>query len=250
MEEAKKEGAIALFGEKYEETVRTVKIGEFSHELCGGTHLHNTGEIGVLKILSETAIASGVRRIEAITGPYVEEYYKKMGKEVQFITAQLGVPANQVNDKINRLLDENKRLNKQMESYEKEVANKQLDDILNNIESINGIQLAIGMINTKDNNSLRGLGDNMRDRLKSGIGILGSVIDDKASLLVVVSKDLVNRFKAGDLASKMASVVNGKGGGRPDMAMAGGKDFDKIKAAFEEVKANIRQVLVSNEREE
>ena len=173
-----------------------------------------------------------------------------MGKEAQFIATQLGVPVNQVSDKINRLLDENKRLSKQMENYEKEVANKQLDDILNNIESFNGIQLAIGMINTKDNNSLRSLGDNMRDRLKSGIGTLGSVIDDKASLLVVVSKDLVNRFKAGDLASKMASVVNGKGGGRPDMAMAGGKDFDKIKAAFEEVRANIRQILVGTEKGE
>jgi alanyl-tRNA synthetase len=243
IEEAKKDGAIALFGEKYDDTVRTIKIGGYSYELCGGTHLSNTGEIGSFKIISESAIASGVRRIEAITGPYVEEFNKKNEKELSFIAKQLGVPENQITDKIARMIEENRMLNKQIEGYEQQSANKELDDILGRIIDINGVQLAIGKINAKDNNALRAYGDNLRDRLQNGIGVLGSVIDGKASLLVVVSKNLTKHIKAGELISKLAVIVNGRGGGRPDMAMAGGKDYSKIKDAFEEAKVLVQQTL-------
>ena len=243
-EEAKKGGAIALFGEKYEERVRAVKIGDYSHELCGGTHLKYTGEIGLFKITSESASASGIRRIVAITGSFAEDHIRQREKDLSYLAGILNVPLVQLTDKVIKLSEENKRLLKEQESWQQRSAGSDLDKLLQTPFDIEGIRVVVGQVETVNSSALRNLGDSLKEKMKSGIGVLGAAIDDKASFLVIVTPDLISKIKAGEIAAALAQLVGGKGGGRPDMAMAGGKELPKLAQALQEV-ANIVKGIVS-----
>ena len=242
IEDAKKEGAVALFGEKYDETVRVVSIGDYSKELCGGTHLRYTGEIGLFKITSESSIAAGIRRIEAITGVQAEKYVKILEDEIDEIGRQLNAPSASVLEKINKMISENKNLHIQLKTIRVKSAGNTLDQLIQKAIDIDGTKVVIAKINIQSPGMLRQIGDQLRDKLKSGIGVLFAEVDEKVSILTVVTKDLTNKYHAGKIIGKVAELVGGKGGGRPDMAMAGGKNSDKILEAIAKVPEIIRSL--------
>ena len=242
IDDAKKEGAVALFGEKYGETVRVVTIGDYSKELCGGTHLKYTGEIGLFKITSESSIAAGIRRIEAITGVQAEKYVKILENEVDEIGRQLNAPSSSVIDKINKMISENKKLHIQLKTFRVKSAGSTLDQLIQKAIEIDGTKVVIAKINIQNPGMMRQIGDQLRDKLKSGIGVLFAEIDGKVSILVVVTKDLTNKYHAGKIIGKVAELVGGKGGGRPDMAMAGGKKADKILEVIKKVPKIIKSL--------
>jgi len=232
LQDAREGGATALFGEKYGESVRVVTIDTFSKELCGGTHVSNTGEIGYIKILSESSSAAGIRRIEAITGEKAELFVLHMEDRLNKIAITLGVTDKQLELKLDKLLIEHKEMLKELESLKRASSANVLDSIVQNAVQVNGVSVIINKIHADSANELRQLGDTLRDKIKSGIGVLFAEIDDKVSILVVVTADLNKQYHAGKIANIAAELVGGKGGGRPDMAMAGGKDIHQIDSAI------------------
>ncbi len=235
IEEARKDGAMALFGEKYGEEVRVVSIADYSQELCGGTHLDFTGEIGLFKITSESSIAAGIRRIEAITGEKAEQYVKILEDELDVIGRQLNAPASAIPEKIEKMLSENKKLHVQLKAVRIKSAGNVLDNIIANSQEINGVKLVVTKVNIPNPGMMRQLGDQLKDKLKSGIGVLFAEIEGNVSILTIVTKDLTDKYHAGKIVGKIAELVGGRGGGRPDMAMAGGKDVEKIDEAMKQV---------------
>jgi alanyl-tRNA synthetase len=242
-DEAIAEGATALFGEKYGDEVRVVSLKQFSKELCGGTHVKATGEIGLFKILTENGIASGVRRIEAISGRPAYDLFSQMGRREARLCELLNVRADGLQDKVNTLLEEQKRLEKQIAELSREIAGSDLDTILRNAVEVEGIKVVAAEIVLDSSKTLREVGDKVRDRLDSGVAVLGGVISGKAALLAIVTKDLTGRISAGDLVNRTAGIVGGKGGGRPDMAQAGGNLTDKIGEAIRSVPHNVADIL-------
>jgi len=242
-DEALKEGATALFGEKYGETVRVVSIEGFSKELCGGTHVHATGDIGVFKIVSETGIASGVRRIEALTGRAAFEYLQNVNRRETELASLLNVPVEDIAAKIKNLLTNQKNLEKQIARLSTRLASSDLDDLLKKAVDIAGIRVVAAEIPLDSAKTLREVGDKVRDGLDSGVAVLGGVIKNKVALLAIVTKDLTSKISAGDVVARVASVVGGKGGGRPDMAQAGGDRVDKLGEAIRSVPTQISQIL-------
>jgi len=236
IDEARQDGAMALFGEKYGEKVRVISVGDYSKELCGGTHLRFTGEIGFFKITSESSIAAGIRRIEAITGEKAEQYIKLMEDEIDEIGRQLNAPTGGVMDKIQKMMSENKNLHIQMKAIRVKSAGSVLDEMISKAIDMNGVKVVVAKVNIPNSGMLRQIGDQLKDKLKSGIGVLFTDAGGKVSILTIVTKDLTNKYHAGKIIGKVAELVGGKGGGRPDMAMAGGKDVDKIQAAMQKVK--------------
>jgi alanyl-tRNA synthetase len=237
IEEAKKAGAVALFGEKYGETVRVVSIGEYSMELCGGTHLQNTGEIGLCKIVSETSIAAGVRRIEAITGESAEKYVQHLEDELDEIACQLSAQRTSISEKIQKIMEENKQAHLEMQKLRSKEANLLIQQLVNQAKIYSGIALVKAKVEVANPNELREMGDLLKQKLVSGIGVFFSEDSGKVSILTIVTKDLTKQFHAGKIAGELAIIVGGKGGGRPDMAMAGGKDTEKIGLALESVES-------------
>lgn len=235
IDEAKKSGATALFGEKYGDTVRVVSIGDYSRELCGGTHLKNSGEIGILKITSESSIASGVRRIEAVTGDKAEKLFYQLEDQIQDISKILNVPETTVIDKIEKLLKENKQLHDKLKTISAKSAGNILDQMIEKAIIIDDVKVVIAEIKVDNQNEMRQIGDQLKDKLHSGVGILIAKIDEKVGLLAIVTKDLIPKFHAGKIVGKVAQIVDGRGGGRPDMAMAGGKNSELIPAAIKEI---------------
>jgi len=235
IEKAKKKGAVALFGEKYGETVRVVSIGDYSKEFCGGTHLKYTGEIGFFKITSESSIAAGIRRIEGITGKQAEKYVKILEDEIDEIGRQLNAPSSSVSDKINKMISENKKLHIQLKTIRVKSAGNTLDQLIQKAVEIDGTKVVIASINIQNPGMMRQISDQLRDKMKSGIGVLFAEVDKKVSILVIVTKDLTKKYHAGKIIGKVAQIVDGQGGGRPDMAMAGGKNVAKIKDAIARV---------------
>lgn len=222
-EEAKKMGALMFFGDKYGDKVNVVQFGDYTLEFCGGTHVKNSSEIGLLKIVSESSIASGVRRIEAVTGEGVEKYISELQTKIEV-----------EEQKINQLLEEKKKL-------EKEIAALQLKEKLGGIESIlssgkavNGINIFKGKVEAANMDELKSIGDELREKMKSGVGLLISEIENKVGIVVVVSDDLIKEKKilAGNVVKQIAQIVGGSGGGRPHLATAGGKDVTKIDEAL------------------
>jgi alanyl-tRNA synthetase len=234
--EARQEGAMALFGEKYGEEVRVISIADHSKELCGGTHLNFTGEIGLFKITSESSIAAGIRRIEAITGLQAEKYVKVMEDEIDEIGRHLNAPNTSILEKLEKIISENKKLHIQLKTIRVKSAGSALDKIIANSQEIDGVKLVVTKVNVPNPGMMRQLGDQLKDKLKSGVGVLFAEIDGKVSILTIVTKDLTNRYHAGKIIGKVAELVGGRGGGRPDMAMAGGKDVNKIDEAMKMVK--------------
>ena len=235
LENARKRGAMALFGEKYDKKVRVIEISDFSLELCGGIHCKSTGEIGLIKIISESSISAGVRRIEALTGGYAYEFLKREEAILEDIQSQLNCPNSDIVRKIENMVEENKGLKKQLEKFEKGNVRKSVDKLIAHPIIVQGIKIIAGEIKVKGIQQLRESADYLKNKIGKGIGILGANIDGKVSFICVVSPDLQKKFHAGKIVNQVAQIVGGKGGGRPDMAMAGGKDVGKIKDAIAKV---------------
>ncbi|MDD3050529.1 MAG: alanine--tRNA ligase [Candidatus Cloacimonetes bacterium] len=242
LDEAKKAGATALFGEKYEDNVRVVQIGDFSKELCGGTHLYSTGEIGFFKIISESSVAAGVRRIEAITGSSAEEYVRENVNLITEISTLINTTEKNILTKIEHLLHENKNLLNEIQALKMKSANGMIDDLIAKSVVVKGVKLICAKVECENNNDLRSFGDRLRDKLSSGIGILLSNIGGKAAVLTIVTSDLTKKYQAGVIVNKFAAILGGKGGGRADMAMAGGKDTDKIDFAIQQAEKIISEL--------
>jgi alanyl-tRNA synthetase len=234
-EEAFKTDATALFEEKYGDIVRVVSLSDFSKELCGGTHTGHTGDIGLFKIIEESSIASGIRRIEAVTGSAAVRYIQKNTKLVQDTARLLKEHPDAVPQRIEKILLHQKTLEKEAEQLKAKIASLSADGAEEEARSIDGIKVLARKVTADTPASLRGLADKFKDKIKSGIITLGSVADSKVFLIVVVTKDLTDRFHAGDIVKQVASVVGGSGGGRPDMAQAGGTEPDKLDQALEKV---------------
>ncbi len=241
-DEAKESGATALFGEKYGDSVRVVSAGDFSKELCGGTHVGYTGEIGSFKIMSESSSSAGVRRIFAITGSYVLDYNKKQEEKLQKVCELLNVPEKNMLNKIEKLLEENKELSREIEKLQAAQKGDILTELLKKADEIDGVKVVAARIDVNDNKEFRATGDQLRDKIGSGIGVLIADIGGKVSIITIVTKDLIKKYQAGKIVGKVAEIVGGKGGGRPDMAMAGGKDASKIDEAVTAVPEIIKNI--------
>ena len=232
LQEALKSGAMALFGEKYGDRVRVIRIGDFSTELCGGTHLDATGQIGLFKVTDEGAVASGVRRIEAVTG---EPALAHVGREEAALRESAGllkIPPLELPRRLATLLEDQKRLEKQLAQLESKLARNQAQDLVTAAKPVAGVTVLAARLDGLDPDGLRSVVDTLRDRLPSGIIVLGSAVDGKVNLVAAVSKDLAKRFAAGRLVQEIAKMVGGGGGGRPDLAQAGGKDASKLDEAL------------------
>ncbi len=237
MEEAKKTGAMALFGEKYGETVRVVMMGDFSKEFCGGTHVKNTGNIGAFKILSESGVAAGVRRIEALTGNGVMKYYKEMEEKVQEIAKVLKANSANVIEKAEHLVAENKALHSELESMKSKAAKDALGDVMDQVIEVKGVKLLATKVSGVDMNGLRDLGDQLKEKLGDGVILLASDLDGKVNLVAMATEGAMGKgAHAGNLIKGVAALVGGGGGGRPNMAQAGGKNPAGIDAAIAEAK--------------
>lgn len=245
IEEAKKSGAMALFGEKYDEKVRVVSMGDFSKELCGGTHVGNTGSIMLFKIVSESGIAAGVRRIEALTGNGVMEYYKKQEELLHAAARALKASPSEITEKIGHLQAEVKALAGENESLKSKLAQGALGDVMDKVTEVKGVKLLAAKVEGVDMNGLRDLGDQLKEKLGEGVVLLAAVNGDKVNLLAMAT-DAAQKAgaHAGNLVKAAAAIVGGGGGGRPNMAQAGGKNPEKadeaIKAAAEILESQIR----------
>ncbi|HET7343671.1 MAG TPA: alanine--tRNA ligase [Methylomirabilota bacterium] len=233
LKEALASGAMALFGEKYGERVRVVRIGDFSTELCGGTHLDATGQIGFFKVATEGAVAAGVRRIEAVAGTAAVEAVARQERVLREIGDLLKIAPAEAPQRLRRLLDEQRALEKQLAELEGKLARSRADDLVSGARQVNGVAVVAGRIDGLDADGLRAVADRLRDRLGSGIVLVGSVVDGKVNLVAAVTRDLTKRFHAGKLVQEIARAVGGGGGGRPDLAQAGGKNPENVPAALE-----------------
>ncbi|NKF49773.1 alanine--tRNA ligase [Shewanella sp. WXL01] len=235
IEEAKEKGAMALFGEKYDDKVRVVSMGDFSIELCGGTHVGRTGDIGLFKITSEGGIAAGIRRIEAVTGAAAMEHVAEQKAQLDQAAALLKSDSASVVAKLQAQLDKVKSLEKELSQLKDKLAAAASADLAGDAMEVNGIKVLVKKLEGADPKSLRGLQDELKQKLKSAIIVLGIPGDNKVNLIAGVSNDLTKQIKAGELVSMVAQQVGGKGGGRPDMAQAGGSQPENLDAALASV---------------
>ena len=233
VEEAKKSGAMALFGEKYSQKVRVVSMGDFSKELCGGTHVANTSSIMLFKIVSESGIAAGVRRIEALTGSGVLEYYKKQEALLHEAAKALKTTPSEMVEKIAHLQGEMKALASENESLKSKLAQGSLGDVMNQVVEVKGVKLLAAKVEGVDMNGLRDLGDQLKEKLGEGVVVLAAVNEGKVSLLAMATDSAQKAgAHAGNLIKAVAAIVGGGGGGRPNMAQAGGKNPEKADEAI------------------
>ena len=236
IEEAKKTGAMALFGEKYGDEVRVVSMGDFSVELCGGTHVANTANITLFKIVSEAGVAAGDRRIEALTGNNVIEYYRQMEENLHTIAKTLKTSPAEITEKITHLQKEVKELQSENESLKSKMAQDSLGNVMDQVVEVKGVKVLASAVDGVDMNGLRDLGDQLKEKLGEGVVVLASAKDGKVSLLAMATQGAMDKgAHAGNLIKAAAAIVGGGGGGRPNMAQAGGKNPDKIPEAIAKV---------------
>ncbi len=235
LDEAVKTGATAVFDEKYGETVRVVEMTGFSSELCGGTHVARTGDIGFFKIVQESAVAAGVRRIEAVTGKKAVEHAQRVENELRETAGLLKIGLLETSERTEKLLRRERELEKEIESLKGKLAAKDSGDLMGRVRNLNGVDILSAVVEASDAKTLRDFGDKLRDRLRSGIILLGSRSEGKAMLLCIVTKDLTKRYHAGNIIKAVAPVVGGSGGGRPDMAQAGGQKPEFLEKALEKL---------------
>jgi alanyl-tRNA synthetase len=240
---AKEKGAMALFGEKYDDEVRVVSMGPFSIELCGGTHVSRTGDIGLCKIISEAGIAAGIRRVEAVTGMAAIEYLHQTDNTVNTVASLLKGEASSLVEKVEQTLSRNKTLERELRQLKEKMASQQGSDLTKQVTEIAGVKCLIANLESVDPKSLRGMIDELKNKLGSVVIMLAAVNDDKVSLIAGVTKDLIGKVKAGDLVNHVASQVGGKGGGRPDMAQAGGTQPENVDTALASVSAFLTEKL-------
>ena len=229
-------GAIAMFGEKYGDDVRVVSFGDFSKELCGGTHARASGDIGLLKVVSETGIAAGVRRIEALTGREALERWRGEQRTLERAAELLRAPVSELEERVARLLEERRQLERELESLRAAERAAASGDLLSRAREIGGVRVLATRVDGPGGKGLRDLVDELRDRLGSGIVLVAAGAEGKVSLALGVTPDLTARFRAGELIREIAAVVGGKGGGRPDFAQAGGRDPAQIDAALDRLR--------------
>lgn len=237
IEAAKEMGAMALFGEKYGDVVRVVDMGEFSVELCGGTHVKATGDIGPFKILQETGIASGVRRIEAVTGELAWQNIYQTEDDIQSVADQVKSDRQQVVKKVAQVVEQQKALEKQLKSLQAKLAASQGDELASQVVKVGDVNVLAAKLEGADMGVLRDILDKLRSKLAPAIIVLGTAGENKVNLVAGVSKEITDTFKAGEVVNHVAQQVGGKGGGRPDMAQAGGKDPSKLDEALASVTA-------------
>ncbi|OPJ63621.1 alanine--tRNA ligase [Clostridium oryzae] len=243
IDEAKKKGAMALFDEKYGDVVRVVEVGNFSMELCGGTHVSNSGEIGLVKIVSESGVAAGVRRIEAVTGINSLKNFNDKLTEIDEIAKLLKTSSKEIVSKLQNTLQELKNKDKEIETLKSRIASSAEQDILKGMAEVNGVRYVAEIAEGLDSNSLRNLGDKIKSQLGSGVVVLGSEFEGKVSIIAMATKDVLSKgIHCGKLVKEISAVVGGSGGGRPDMAQAGGKYGEKLKDAL----AGVEKVLESS----
>ncbi|MTI84208.1 MAG: alanine--tRNA ligase [Firmicutes bacterium] len=245
MDEAKSLGAAALFGEKYGDRVRVIKMGEFSIELCGGTHLNSTSQIGMFKLQSEGSVGSGIRRIEAVTGEGALRHAESREQQLAGIAAILKTSPSELVSRVGILVKEHRELERELESLRARLAKFEVESLLNNSVDVEGVKVLAEQANAGDMDSLRAMVDLLRDKMGSGVIVLGTSSDQhKVNLVAGVSKDLTGKgLHAGKIIKEIASVVGGGGGGRPDMAQAGGKDPSRLQEALDKVSAVVKQQL-------
>ena len=244
IEDAKKTGAMALFGEKYGDEVRVVSMGDFSIELCGGTHVANTSAITLFKIVSEAGVAAGVRRIEALTGNNVLDYYKEMETNLHNIARQLKTSPAEIQDKIAHLQKEVKELHSENESLKSKMAQDSLGDVMDQVVEVKGVKVLASAVADVDMNGLRDLGDQLKEKLGEGVVVLASAKDGKVSLLAMATQGAMDKgAHAGNLIKAAAAIVGGGGGGRPNMAQAGGKKPEKIGEAIAKIPELVEEQL-------
>jgi alanyl-tRNA synthetase len=236
IESAQKTGAMMLFGEKYGETVRVLDIGS-SRELCGGTHVKATGDIGLFKIVSEGGVAAGVRRIEAVTGANALVYLQSLEDTVAQAAGALKAQPAELNARIQQVLDQVKALEKELSAAKGKLASAQGDELLSQAVDVKGIKLLVATLEGADAKTLRDTMDKLKDKIKTAVIVLTAVDGDKVQIAAGVTADTVGKVKAGELASFVAGQVGGKGGGKPDMAMAGGTNPAALPAALASVRA-------------
>ena len=243
IEEAKKLGFTALFGEKYGDVVRCVQAGDYSMELCGGTHVKNISEIGLFKVVSEGAVAAGVRRIEAVTGMGAYQYALQKEQLVAELSRSLKSAEKDIVGRVEQLAAQNKELEKEIAQLHAAASKNQVDGLLDNVKEVNGVKVLACEVEAADMNSLRDMSDMFRDKLQSGVVVLGAKSDSGVNLIVAATKDLTQRgIHAGKMVKEIAKVTGGGGGGRPDMAQAGGKDYSKLADAL-----NLAEGLVADQ---
>jgi alanyl-tRNA synthetase len=245
-DDAIKAGALAFFGDKYGEEVRVLGMGDVSTELCGGTHVKRTGDIGLFKIVSESGVAAGVRRVEAVTGEGALAWVQQQEAKLQQAAAALKAPVSEVTAKIAQVLDNVKALERELAKLKSRLALSQGEDLADQAVEVKGkdgmgMRVLAAALEGADAKTLRETMDKLKNRLKSAAIVLGAVVDGKVSLIAGVTADLTARVKAGDLVNFVAQQVGGKGGGRPDMAQAGGTEPAKLPAALQSVKGWVEQ---------
>ena len=237
--EARKLGAQALFGEKYGDVVRVVSIGDYSIELCGGTHNANSSEVGIFKIISESGVAAGVRRIEALTGRAAYEYLRSQENTLSSVEKLTKANSTNVIEKVSSLQVEIKKLTKEKEILQQKIANAELNNLVNDIKEVNGVSVLTSVVESENMNHLKQLVDNAKSKLENYVIAFASINEDKVNFVVAVDKTITDKYNAGKLVNVLATVCDGRGGGRPDMAQAGAKNKENINKAFEELLANI-----------
>ncbi|HAQ48397.1 MAG TPA: alanine--tRNA ligase [Glaciecola sp.] len=243
LDEAKDAGAMALFGEKYAEDVRVVSMGDFSMELCGGTHVNRTGDIGFFKIVSDSGIAAGVRRIEAVTGARALDVVQNQSQQMSQIAGLLKTDPQSLSARITHVLEQNKIVEKELEKLKRQIASNATTDVLSEVKEIKGIKVLSTVLQGIEAKALRSMVDDFKNQLGSAIIVLGIAEENKVSLIVGVTKDLVSQIKAGELVNFVAQQVGGKGGGRPDMAQAGGSEPQNLDSAIDSVQAWLEEKL-------
>jgi alanyl-tRNA synthetase len=243
LKEAKFSGATALFGEKYGETVRVVRMGMFSQEFCGGTHVRDTGEIGLVKILSEGGIGAGLRRIEAVAGLEALAYLRTLEEQVMEVAQILKARPSDVSRRVNGLAAQVKDLEREIGQLQAKLGKNEAEGLLKRVEEIEGVQVLAAQVHVSDMEGLRQMADLLRSKLKSGVIVLGAVSESKVNLVTVVSPTGLSGLHAGQIIKAVAKITGGSGGGRPDMAQAGGKDPSKLGEAIDRVPTILREFL-------
>lgn len=237
IDEAKEKGAMALFGEKYDDEVRVVTLGGFSTELCGGVHVERTGDIGFVKIVSESGIAAGVRRIEAVSGECALAFTEQQGSNLSLVASMVKSDVASMPGKVEQLISRGKQLEKEIQILKQQVAAQAGSDLISEAVDVNGVKVLIADLAGTESKALRGMMDELKNKIGSGIILLGTASDGKVGLIAGVTKDLTGQVKAGDLVNAAAQHVGGKGGGRPDMAQAGGNKPENLSMALDTAKA-------------
>jgi alanyl-tRNA synthetase len=236
-------GAMALFGEKYADKVRVLSIDDFSKELCGGTHVRRTGDIGLFKIVSEGSVAAGTRRIEAVTGEGVLKYLRQASETLALLAGSLHAKPEELLQAVEKLSDSEKKLRKELEAQQMKRATSQASDLVKEARDVKGVRVVAARVEVTDRSAMRQMVDDLRAKLQSGVIVLGSVSDGKVSLVAAVTKDLTNKLDAGKIVKQAAAYVEGSGGGRKDLAEAGGKNPAKLDESLQAVPAIIEAML-------